>query len=420
MSIRVNWTIPLALTICAGVVSAVSAADSPYWPRFQGPSGDGISTDTGLLKQWPEDGPKLAWTAKGIGEGFAGVTIADGRIFTAGNIDDKTVITALDLDGKVLWRADNGKAWTSGPGGTRGTPTIDGDRVYYENPYGDVVCLMAASGEKVWGLNILEAFRGGNITWALAESLLIDGDHLICLPGGSQASLVALDKMTGKVVWKAPSASGDKAGYATATLAEFGGVRMIFTMTQKALIGVNADNGDLLFRFEHKTEYDVNATKPIYHDGHVFISSGYGTTGSKLLKLAVAGGRVTAEQVWNSRELDNHHGGVILLDGYLYGASHKFNNGKWICLDWKTGAMKYAERGVGKGSLTCAEGMLYTMSEKRDVGLVKATPLGHEVISEFKTPAGPKGPTWAHPVVCGGRLYLRHDDNLYAYVVQAD
>ena len=248
--------------------------------------------------------------------------------------------------------------------------------------------------------------------------MLIDGSRLICCPGGPKTAVVALDKRTGRTIWQSPSAGGDLVGYATPTLAEYRGLRMILTMTLKAVIGVNADNGDLLFRFEHPTKYDVNATMPLYHDGHVFISSGYGTTGSTLLKLDVRGKKATVTKVWNSRDLDNHHGGVILLDGYLYGAAHNFNRGKWICLDWKTGEMKYAEKGVGKGSATCAEGMLYTMSERRDVGLVKATPAGHEVISQFKLPSGGEGPTWAHPVVRGGRLYLRHGDFLYAYDVR--
>lgn len=384
------------------------------------PKGDNISTDTGLLKQWPEGGPKLTWTAEGIGHGFSGVTLADGLIFTAGNIDEKTVITALDLSGNIQWQVENGKAWTGGPAGTRGTPTIDGDRLYHESPHGDLVCLQAKTGRKIWGLNILKEFGSKNITWALAESVLIDGDRLICCPGGPNTAVVALDKMTGKTVWQSPSASGDPPCYASPTLAECRGLRMILTMTSKALIGVNADGGDLLFRYPHKTAYDVNALKPIYHDGQIFISSGYGTTGSVMVKLSVDGRKATVEKVWGSRELDNHHNGVILLDGSLYGSAHKFNNSKWICLDWKTGEMKYAERGVGKGSPTCAEGMLYTLSEKRDMGLVQATPDGHEVISEFKTPSGPEGPTWAHPVVCGGRLYIRHSDKLYAYDVRAE
>ncbi len=394
-----------------------AATGGPYWPRFHGPKGDNISTETGLLKKWPDAGPKLLWKAQGIGSGFFFFYMSKCLIYTDGNVDNKTMISALNLSGEIQWQVANGPAWTKSHSGTRGTPTIDGDRLYHESPLGEVVCLDAKTGEKIWGLNILKQFDAKNITWALAESVLIDGDHLICCPGGKKASVVALDKKTGKTVW-ATEGTGDKTSYASPTLAEYRGLRMILTMNAKAAIGVNADTGELLWRFKHITSYDVNATKPIYHDGHVFISSGYGS-GSALLKINVAGGKATVQQVWESKQLDNHHGGVILLDGYLYGACHQANNAKWVCLDWKTGELKHVERGVGKGSATCADGMLYTMSERRDVGLVKAAQEGHAVISRFKLPAGGEGPTWAHPVVCGSRLYLRHDNQLFAYDVAA-
>jgi len=194
----------LAVLLCvlAGLLCGdrLQAADFPSWPQFHGPKGDNHSPATGLLKQWPADGPKLAWTAKGIGTGFSSVTLSGGMIYTAGNVGDDTVVTALDLNGKQKWQTKDGKAWTAGPGGTRATPTIDGDRLYFMNPYGDVVCLNATTGENVWDLNILKEFESKNITWALAESLVIDGDHVVCLPGGPKVSMVALDKKTGKTV----------------------------------------------------------------------------------------------------------------------------------------------------------------------------------------------------------------------------
>jgi outer membrane protein assembly factor BamB len=191
-------------------------------------------------------------------------------------------------------------------------------------------------------------------------------------------------------------------------------------MTVEGFLGVNADDGELLCFLKHRSGgYRVNAQTPLYQDGRVFISSGYGYIGSVILNLKVNGDKVELSKAWTSGELDNHHGGVILVDGYLYGAAHRFNHGKWICLDWDTGAMKYAQKSVGtKGSATCADGLLYIMSENRDVGLVKPTPEGHDIISEFTLPRGGKGKTWAHPVVCGGRLYLRHGNLLYAYDVK--
>ena len=396
----------------------LAAADPPSWPRFHGPKGDSISTETGLLKEWPEQGPKLLWTAKGIGHGFASVTIAEGSIYTAGDVDGANVITAMDMDGRIQWQVKNGEAWTgTGPDGARATPTIDGDRLYHENAHDQVLCLDAKTGKTIWDLNIKSEFSGKKGGYGRAESLLIDGQHVLCCPGGAIA-MAALDKKTGQTVWKSGSA-GEPAGYASPIVFEYGGLRIILTMSQKSVIGVNADTGDLLWRFEHYTpRYVANCVTPIYHDGHVFVSGGYGK-GSALLKINVDGRKAAVEPVWHTKDLDNRHGGVVLLNGYVYGNSHQSNNARWACLDWKTGKMSHAEKGVGPGSLVCVEGMLYTLSERRTMGLVKATPTGHVVVSQFKIPQGGEGPAWAHPVVCGGRLYLRHDDQLFAYDVQA-
>ena len=402
-------------TLLLFAASQAMAGDA-FWPQFHGPNRDNISTETGLLKQWPEEGPKLLWTAEGLGHGFSSVSIARGMIYTAGNIDDDTVITAMDMGGRILWQVKNGAAWTKSYAGTRGTPTIDGDRLYHESPLGEVVCLNAKTGKRVWGLNILEKFFGRNTRWALAESLLIDGVRVICCPGGEKTTMVALDKMTGRTVWKCRG-TDDLAGYASAVLAEYKGLRIILTLTSKAMIGVNADGGDLLWREGHVSMFDENVLRPLYHDGQVFVSSL--SAGSVKWKINVRGKKASVEEVWRCKEMDNHHGGVILLDGYLYGSSCLYNGSRWICLDWKTGEKKYAERGVGKGSLTYADGMLYTLGERGKMGIVKPTPSGHEVVGQFKIPDGGEGRSWAHPVVCAGRLYIRHGEFLYVYDVRA-
>ncbi|HJN13713.1 MAG: PQQ-binding-like beta-propeller repeat protein [Pirellulaceae bacterium] len=406
-------SVPVLVGLCTN--SPLLAADAPFWPRFHGPKGDNISTDTGLLTEWPERGPRLLWTAHPLGKGYAGVTIANGLIYTAGDIGDHNVITALDMNGQIQWQFNNGSSWTRG---AQGTPTVDDNRLYHENAHEEVVCLDAKTGKKTWGLNLASKFGGRKGGYGRAESLLIDGDYLICSPGGKTA-VAAVDKTTGQVVWKSPSV-GEPASYVSPIVTEYQGLRMIITMSQKCLIAVNADTGDLLWRFEHYTErYVANCVTPIYYDGHVFVTGGYGR-GSVLLEIDVDGQKATIEPAWRTEDLDNRHGGVILLNGYLYGASHLGNNAKWVCLDWKTGQMMYAERGVGQGSLACADGMLYTLSERRKMGLVKPTPAGHQVISQFKIPEGGEGPTWAHPVVYGGRLYVRHGDQLYAYDVRGE
>ncbi|MHC4654720.1 MAG: PQQ-binding-like beta-propeller repeat protein [Planctomycetota bacterium] len=393
-----------------------SETKQAFWPQFHGPNRDNISTEKGLLKKWPEEGPALLWTAKGLGHGYSTVSIASGMIYTAGNnIEKETIITALNMDGKELWQVKNGKGWTGDRPGTRGTPTIDGDRLYHESPLGDVICLQAKTGKKIWEVNILDKFKSKNIFWALSESLLIDGDNVICCPGGPQTCMVALDKNTGAVVWKAAS-TNEPAGYSSPIVVEYKGLRIIITLTLKGMIGVNADTGELLWHVKHVSYADENVFTPIFHDGHVFISSI--KAGSVKWKINVKDSKASVEEIWRSNKLDNHHGGGVLINGYIYSSSCIYNKGKWICLDWKTGEMKYAETGVGKGSLTYADGLLYMLSENRAVGLVRPTPDSYGLISSFEIPKGGKGNSWAHPVVCDGRLYIRHGDFLYVYSVR--
>lgn len=408
----VQRCIPLVLIIFFIVADAVYSERDAFWPQFHGPKRDNISTETGLLKEWPEEGPELLWTADGLGHGFSTVSIASGIIYTAGNIDEDTVIAALNMDGKILWQVKNGKAWTKDWPGTRGTVTIDDGRVYHQSPVGNIVCLNAKTGEKVWGLNILEKYQSKIATWALCESLLIDGDRLISCPGGPQTCMVALDKNTGEVVWKAPS-TGELAGYASPIISEYQGMRIIITLTAKAMIGVNAETGELLWLVQHESYADENVMVPIFQDGCIFISTL--KTGSVKWKVNVEDGKASVEELWRTLELDNHHGGVVLVDGNLYGTSTFLNSNLWVCLDWETGEKKHVYESVGKGSVTYADGMLYTLSEDRVMGLVRPMPTGLELISSFNIPEGGEGKSWPHPVVCGGRLYIRHSQFLYAY-----
>jgi len=390
-------------------------ASNCSWPRFHGPNQDNISTETGLLKSWPPEGPPLLWTARGLGHGFSSVAVAAGIICTAGNIDDQTVITALDLNGELLWRAANGKAWKRDVPGTRSTPTIDGDRVYHQSPLGSIVCLEARSGRKVWELDILKKVHSKNSQWGLAESLLIDGDRLISCPGGPETSMVALDKKTGRILWKAPS-TGELAGYSSPILVEHRGLRIIMTMTAKAFIGVNAETGSLLWHIRHISYADENVMMPIFRDGRAFISTL--AAGSVQWRVIVENGKARLQELWRTKEMDNHHGGVVLLGDNLYGSSTVRNAKQWVCLDWRTGRTKSVQQGLGKGSLTCADGMLYTFSIDRLMGLARPTATGFELVSSFEIPEGGKGKSWAHPVVCGGRLYLRHGEFLYAYDIR--
>jgi outer membrane protein assembly factor BamB len=395
---------------------AYAAHRDSFWPQFHGPNRDNISIEKGLLKKWPEKGPDLLWTARDLGHGYSSISIANGMIYTASSIGGYTVVIALNLDGKILWKVKNGKAWTGkGPGsrpGSRGTPTIDGNRLYHQSPHGDIICLNAKTGNIIWKFNIIEKFKSRIPRWALAESLLVDGDHLISCPGGPQTCMVALDKKDGSIVWKTPSIR-EVAGYSSPTLFEYKGLRIITILTAKSMIGVNAGTGDLLWRIKHESYADENVMMPIFHDGHVFISTL--KAGSVKWKVNVNNGKVSLEEIWRTEQLDNHHGGVILINGNLYGSSTVRNRNLLVCLDFKTGRNKYMDKCVGKLSLTYADGMLYALSIDGVMGLVKPTPNGHELVSSFEIPKGGKGNSWAHPVVCGVRLYIRHGEFLYAY-----
>ncbi len=400
--------------LMAAVALTTVEATASDWPQFHGPRRDNVSDETGLLKQWPAEGPKLLWTATGIGEGFSSVAVADGLLYITGNVGPDTLISALGLDGKVLWTARNGPADKHSYPGTRSTPTIDGDRVYHENSDGDLVCLEAKTGKPRWSLNILGKFGGQSPKWGLAESPLVDGDRLICTPGGTNASMVALNKLNGETFWIC-SVSTEKPGYASPVAFDYGGFRQIVTMMEKSVVGVRADTGKLLWRAPHVAYADETVSTPLFHDRYVFVST-LPPGSSQCLELSADAQGINVKRAWHSLALNNHHGGVVLVDGHVYGSDLL---GKWVCLELRSGRVVYKTVGVGKGSLTCADGMLYTVGEKGGtVGLVKATPEGHTVISRFRLPPGGSGPVWAHPVVCGGRLYLRHGNSLYCYDVK--
>ncbi len=410
----------LVLTFLLSFVLPVEA-EVCNWPQFRGPRRDSLSGDTGLLKHWPEGGPGLSWKAGEIGDGFSSVSIVDGMIYTAGNIEGITVITALDMSGVILWQTKSGPAFMKSHPGSRGTPTISEGKLYHLNGNGHVVCLEARTGEKIWSLNILEKFHGSNSEWALSESLLVDGDNVICCPGGEEVSMVALDKNTGAIVWTC-AGLGDRAGYVSPILVDYMGLRQIITITSATAIGVAADTGELLWKYDHPVIYGSNISTPIYSDGHIVLFRTIGL-GATMLKLNVSGDKCTVEKVWHTTELDNEHGGVVLVDGYLYGhadGNHKWRH--WACLELKTGKTMYSVEGLpakASGTLTYADGMLYLLGEPGNVALVPADPNGFNMVSQFELPKDSKSTAWAHPVVCGGRLYLRRGDFLYAYDVSS-
>jgi len=408
----------MVVLIAVALLGAASDLSATSWPQFHGPHRDNRSTETGLLKQWPDGGPRLLWQADGLGEGWASVAVKDGRLYTAGEIGSNTVITALDLAGQRLWQITNGPASRCPYPGARATPTLDGERLYHLNSSGDILCANARDGKTIWTINMLEKFGGRNIQWGLSESLLVDGNHLICTPGGNNILMVALNKHTGETVWTTPS-TGDKPGYTAPILVAHNGQRQIVTMTSASAVGISADTGKLLWRHEQPARYEVNASQPVYHDGHIAIFGTWGI-GATLLKLTAHG----VETVWHTSELDNEHGGVVLVDGHLYGhadGNHKHRH--WACLDWKTGKTMWTSDefpGPRSASTLYADGMLYLTNEKGVVALARVNPQKMEIVSQFEIPKQGKGPSWAHPVICDGRLYIRHGQFLYAYDIRSE
>ena len=404
------------LTFAATAFLGLAALDAADWPQWQGPDRTRISKETGFLKEWPAGGPKVIWTANDLGSGYGSMAVAGNRVFLQGARGANSMVIALNrADGKEVWSKVLGpvetKMRSDRGAGPRGTPTVDGDRLYVLTENGDLACLKT-DGSIVWQLNILKEFGGPQIQWLISESPLIDGPHLVVTPGGPGAGMVKLDKMTGKTVWTAKELS-DAAAYSSITVADVQGVRTYMTFTASAGVGVRASDGKLMFRYEQAANRTANVATPVYANNKVFFTSAYGTGGG-LVDLTVQNGEVAATEVYFTREMKNHHGGVVLVDGYLYG----FNDLILTCLEFATGKMMWRDRSVGKGSVTYADGHLYIQSETNMVGLAEATPSGYREKGRFEIPD--KGmPSWAHPVISDGRLYVRNQDTLLVYDIKA-
>ena len=397
--------IVLALNLLTFLTSLAAAADSD-WPGWQGAHRDGKSPDKNLLKQWPAEGPKLLWKVDKLGPGYASVAVSGGMVYTAGDIKKQLVLSAIDKDGKVQWQSE---VAPSGPPGSRSTPTVDGDRIYLLAGKGLIGCYDARTGEKKWS-HATKEYDGAPGGWGYAESVLIYKNMAIVKPGGKNC-IVALDKTNGETIWKS---SGFEAGpeYSSCIAVTFQGQPMIVTGTKQGIVAVDAGSGKLLWSNDFAAKNTANCPTPAYEDGYVFWSNGYGK-GAICLKLKKEGDKVTADVAWKSKDMVCHHGGYIIHDGYVYG-NHATG---WACLDLKTGEKKWNETAVGKGSICFADDMLYLFSEKEGLaGLATCSPAGLQLKGKFNVKGS--GQSWAHPVVIGGRLYLRYESNLYCFDVK--
>ena len=407
---------PALLVFLVLVVLSASAMQAADWPQWQGPERTRISRETGLLKAWPASGPPLVWTSTGLGAGYGSMAVVGDRVYLQGLRGSASTVIALNgADGKEVWATSLGGTETRmrsdrGPG-PRGTPTFDGDRLYVLTENGDLACLRT-DGTIVWQRNILKDFGGAQLNWLISESPLVDGQHLVVSPGGPGAGMVKLDKMTGATVWVAKELSDD-AGYSSVIAADVQGVRTYLTFTGAAGIGVRAADGKLMFRYPAPSNRTANVATPVFFNDQVFFTSAYGTGGG-LVGLTAQNGEVASKEIYFTREMQNHHGGVVLLNGNLYG----FNNAILTCLEFATGAVKWRDRSVGKGTVMIADGHLYLQSEDNVVGLAEATPEGYREKGRFTIPD--KGlPSWAHPVISDGRLYVRNQDTVLVYNIRS-
>jgi len=401
----------LILLVCSVMTVAVFGQD---WPQWRGPDRNGVSAETGLLKQWPAAGPTLSWSVSNLGKGYGSMAIRGDFIYLQGTQGGNSVVFCLKRGtGATLWTRTLGRTLDQDKGGgPRGTPTLDGELLYALSENGDLACLKATDGSVVWARNILSDFGGANPQWLISESPLIDGDNLIVTPGGRGAGIVALNKATGKTIWQTAELS-DPAAYSSCIVADVGGVRTIMQLTAQAGVGVRAKDGKLLWRYPKVANDTANVTTPVFFDSTVFYTSAY-NTGAALLRLTPEAGAVKAEEVYFTREMMNHHGGVVLIDGHLYG----FSNAILTCIEFGTGKVMWRNRSVGKGTLTAADGLLYLMGEGNTAGLAEASPTAYVEKGRFQI-ADQGWPSWAHPVIAGGMLYIRNQGVLASYDVRA-
>ena len=417
-----------SLAVAFLMIVDASQATAADWPQWRGPNRNAVNPETGLLDAWPAEGPKLLWEAKGLGRGYSSVAIVGNRLFTMGDLEEgqakSQFVIALDLTTReVVWKTRVGAPHSDG---SRCTPTVQEGLLYALGTEGELVCLQADTGKEVWRKNLVTDLGGKMMSgWKYSESPLVDGDKLVCTPGGPDAALVALSRKTGELIWKcvppAPNQMGG-AGYASVVVSTGAGVRQYVTVMGRGAIGVEAATGKFLWHYPRIANGTANIPTPVAEGDFVFVSTGYGT-GSALLKLVKAGDGVKAEEVYwlKANTFQCHHGGFLKLGEYIFGA-HGHNGGNPICLEMATGKVMWSEKQPGErsGAVICADNKLIFRYENNVVALMEANPKAYQLKSTFKVPGRPgmDGPGWAHPVVVNGRLYLRHSDYLFCYDIK--
>jgi len=402
----------LTALLAFSTLSLSASAAGSDWPQWRGPDRTDVSKETGLLKSWPAAGPKRVWLFENAGQGYSGPAIANGKYFTLGTRDGSEILLVLDAStGKELWTAKLGEILDNGWGdGPRGTPTVDGDRVYALSGPGELVCLKVADGKILWKASMKE-LGGKRPNWGYTESVLVDGPHVLCTPGGAQGTVAALDKLTGKVVWQSKELT-EAAHYSSIVPAKINGQAQLVQRNEKTVFGLAPKDGKLLWQTTFPGRTAVIPT-PIIRGNDVYVTAGYGA-GSKLVRIS-ADNKVT--EVYENKVMKNHHGGVVLVGDHVYG----HNDNGWVCQDFATGAEVWMNKSVGKGAVSSADGMLYCLDEKTGaVVLAAASPKGWTESGRFTLDPqskirSPKGHIWTHPVISHGKLYLRDQELVYCF-----
>jgi outer membrane protein assembly factor BamB len=376
--------------------------------QWRGENRDGKYSETGLLKSWPESGPKMLWHFDELGDGHSSAAVTSDKVYTAGTLDEKGYVYAFDHEGQLIWKSEIGISWVDNWNGVRTTPLVIKDKLYIISAFGKLVCINTNDGEIIWSVDVFEEYDGRNIRWGITENLLVDGNKLFVTAGGEESNVIAFNRDNGELIWKC-AGNGEISAYNSPALITHNGRKILLTMTKNSLLGIDPADGKLLWRHEHINEWSVHPNTPIYQDGFIYVVSGYGC-GGKLLKLSDDGNSVT--EVWTNSSLDNQMGGVIYLDGKLYGAGH--DSRKFICLDWETGEELFFTKSMQKGNTIYADELLYCYDERGKVLLIKPEENSFNAISEFKVPYG-ENQHWAHLVIHNKRLFVRHGTSLMVY-----
>ena len=413
-----------SVLLLGAMAMVAMACESPNVSQWRGPDRNGSYHETGLLDQWPDGGPEMVWSVEGAGEGYSSVSVTRDMVYVTGKKDSLEYLTAIDHSGKIRWQIPYGKAWYGGFPAAKSTPNLHRGKVYVISGQGEVVCLDAKDGRILWEVPVYDNYKGYATMWGVCESPLIVDNKVFYMPGGMETTMVALNTGSGEIEWISESL-GDSTAYASPIYLEYFGHETIVALSANFLFGVDPENGDIRWKYKyydlkgnitHQYHPIINTNSPYYHDGQIYLTKGYNHL-SAMFGLNESGSDV--ELLWTDSILDVHIGGVVMLDGYVYGANTlRGKNSKWCCLEWSSGKIVYEMDLLGRGSVITADEKFYFYQEQSGIlALVDASPTGSKIISEFKVPMG-EGPHWAHPVIYEGILYIRHGNAIMAYNIK--